>query len=119
MGSDFAVCLSRLALTVSLGWMSACSPQHLAELVLLRDDFHLTRDLAYGSDPRQRLDVYQPITPQTAAPVVVFLYGGRWQHGSKNQYHLLGEAFTRHGLVAVVPDYRLYPQVRFPAWVDD
>jgi len=119
MVSDFAMRLSRLSLTLSLGWMSACSPQRVAELVLLRDDFHLTRDLAYGSDPRQRLDVYQPIAPQTAAPVVIFLYGGRWQGGSKDQYHLLGEAFTRRGVVAMVPDYRLYPQVRFPGWVDD
>jgi acetyl esterase/lipase len=119
MVSGVAVCLSSVSLTLSLGWISACSPQHVAELFLLRHDFHLTRDLAYGSDPRQHLDVYQPRTSQTAAPVVVFLYGGRWQHGSKNEYHLLGEAFTRQGLVAVVPDYRLYPQVRFPEWVDD
>lgn len=104
---------------MSLAWVSACSPQHVAELVLLRDDFHLTRDLAYGRDPRHRLDVYQPIPSPTAAPVVVFLYGGRWQNGSKDQYHLLGEAFTRRGVVAIVPDYRLYPQVRFPGWVDD
>ena len=116
---DFAACLSSLSLMLLLGWISACSPQHAAELFLLRHDFSLARDLAYGSDPRQRLDVYWPRTSGTAAPVVVFLYGGRWQHGSKNEYHLLGEAFTRRGLVAVVPDYRRYPQVRFPGWVDD
>lgn len=119
MVSNFAVYLSSLSLTLSLGWISACSPQHVAELFLLGHDFQLTRDLAYGSDPRQRLDVYRPRTPRTAAPVVVFLYGGRWQYGSKNQYPLLGEALAQRGVVAVVPDYRLYPRVHFPEWVDD
>jgi acetyl esterase/lipase len=56
---------------------------------------------------------------QPAAPVVVFLYGGRWQHGSKRDYRLLGTALARSGVVAVVPDYRLYPEVRFPGWVED
>ena len=52
-------------------------------------------------------------------PVVVFIYGGRWQGGSKEQYRLLGDALTREGFVAVMPDYRLYPEVGFPRWVED
>lgn len=96
-----------------------CSPLHFAESLLLRNHYELIRNLAYGPGTRQRLDVYRPREGRTAAPVVVFIYGGRWQDGSKEQYHLLGDALTRRGLVAVVPDYRLYPEVRFPGWVDD
>lgn len=91
----------------------------LAERLLLRSHFELTQDIPYAPGARQRLDVYRPRAGRHGAPVVVFLYGGRWQHGSKDEYRLLGDALTRRGLVAVVPDYRVYPQVRFPVWVED
>lgn len=104
---------------LSLGAVSACSPRRVAERILLRDHFTLTPGLTYGPAERQRLDVYRPRVVRSSAPVVVFVYGGRWQNGSRDQYRLLGDALTRRGLVAVVPDYRLYPGVRFPAWVED
>ena len=96
-----------------------CSPRRLAEGLLLGSHFVRTQDVAYGGEARQRLDVYRPRAARRGAPVVVFLYGGRWQSGSKDEYRLLGDALTRRGFVAVVPEYRLYPQVRFPAWVQD
>jgi len=99
--------------------VAACSLQGAAEAVLLGRHFVRTRDVAYGPDPRQRLDVYRPRGGSADAPVVVFFYGGRWQSGSKDQYRLLGDALTREGFVAVVADYRLAPEVRFPGWVED
>jgi acetyl esterase/lipase len=99
--------------------MGACSPRGLAEWALLGHGFELRPDRAYGPGPRQRLDVYRPIHGPPKAPVVVFLYGGRWQSGSKEEYRLLDDALTREGMVAVVPDYRLAPAVRFPGWVED
>ncbi len=99
--------------------LAACSPRKLAEAVIPDSHFVLTRDVAYGNAPRQRLDVYRPRSARSAAPTVVFLYGGRWQHGSRTEYRLLGNALTRRGFVVVVPDYRLYPEVRFPAFVED
>ncbi len=106
-------------LALSLGAVSACSPRRVVERILLRDHFVLTTGLAYGGTERQRLDVYRPRSRHGPAPVIVFLYGGRWQGGSRDQYRLLGDALTRRGLVVVVPDYRLYPGARFPAWVED
>ena len=85
---------------------------------MLRGHLDLVQDVRYGNDRRQRLDVYQPRRRQAAA-VIVFLHGGRWQNGSKREYRLLGAAITAEGVVAVVPEYRLYPQVRFPGWVED
>ena len=75
--------------------------------------------MPYGPGPQERLDVYRPRRPGPPVPVIVFLYGGRWQSGSREQYRLLGDALTREGVVAVVPDYRRYPEVRFPVWVED
>ncbi len=111
--------MSRFLLLYSLSCVSGCSPRQAVEFFLVHHDFDLTPDLAYGSDAREHLDVYRPRAAKAAAPVVIFLYGSRWQHGSKNEYHLLGQALTGRGLVAVVPDYRLYPQVVFPGWVAD
>ncbi len=99
--------------------IAGCSPLRVAEGLTAGHDFALTRDIAYASGPRQRLDIYRPRPAGKVFPVVVFLYGGRWQTGSKEYYRLLGHALTRRGAIVVVPDYRLYPQVKFPSWVDD
>lgn len=75
--------------------------------------------IVYGDSARQQLDVYRPRKLAAPAPVVVFLYGGRWQQGERDEYRLVGTALTRRGFVVVVPDYRLYPAVKFPRWVED
>ncbi len=76
---------------------------------------------AYGSDPRQKLDVYAPTTiaPGASLPVVIFFYGGGWVDGDRGDYAFAGRAFAAQGFVAVVADYRLVPQVRFPTFVQD
>lgn len=108
-----------LILLALVGLVAGCSPRRAVEALLLRGHFVRSVDIPYGEGARHRLDVYQPRSAEGLAPVVVFLYGGRWQTGSKDEYRLLGDALTRRGLVAVVPDYRLYPEVIFPAWVED
>jgi acetyl esterase/lipase len=77
------------------------------------------QDIAYGPDPRQRLDVYAPddVTPGT--PVIVFIYGGGWNSGSKDDYTFAGRALAAQGFISVIADYRLVPKVRFPAFVED
>jgi acetyl esterase/lipase len=75
-------------------------------------------NLIYDEANALRLDVYSPSNLQNA-PVVVFFYGGRWESGSKDEYKFVGEALASRGFVAVIPNYRLYPQVRFPAFVED
>ena len=74
---------------------------------------------AFGPDPRQKLDVYAPAHVRAAAPVVVFFYGGSWSSGDRQGYAFVGEALAARGFVVVIPDYRLVPQVRFPAFVQD
>ena len=75
-------------------------------------------DLPYGEDSRQRLDIYSPRGAR-GRPVVVFWYGGTWVTGKKSQYRFVGTTLAEHGIVAVIADYRLYPQVHFPAFDED
>lgn len=50
---------------------------------------------------------------------MVFIYDGRWSEGSKAQYRFVGQALASQGFVAVIADYRLYPEVRFPTFIED
>lgn len=75
-------------------------------------------DVQYGVEPAHRLDLYVPEAAELA-PVIVFWHGGMWKKGSKDDVRFVGAALARSGYVAVIPNYRLYPQVRFPAFVDD
>jgi acetyl esterase/lipase len=80
--------------------------------------FRRTADLSYGEDARQRLDVYAPKHPDHR-PVIIFFYGGTWSTGKKSEYAFVGAALAERGYVTVIPDYRLYPEVRFPGFVED
>jgi acetyl esterase/lipase len=75
-------------------------------------------DLAYEEGPRHRLDIYSP-RGAVNRPVVIFWYGGSWVKGKKSEYRFVGTTLAEHGIVTVIPDYRLYPQVHFPAFDED
>src|SRR5580692_7121358 len=96
---------------------AACSPAALLNAIAPRDGVTITRDLEYQDGPRHRLDVYAPAA--AAAPVVVFFYGGGWESGSKDMYRFVGAALAARGVMVVIPDYRVYPEVRFPAFMND
>ncbi|KDD67069.1 esterase [Pseudomonas mandelii PD30] len=104
---------------VMLAVMTACSPLKLLNALTPDATFDKTEGIAYGPDPRQKLDVYVPRPPMKNAPVVVFFYGGSWNSGSRSDYAFVGEALASRGIVAVLADYRLYPQVRYPLFLED
>ncbi len=81
---------------------------------------HKFRNLNYGDHPRQKLDIY-PVKAKNdqPSPVLIFFYGGRWKQGKRSWYGPLGRLLARQGMTVVVPDYRLYPEVRFPVFVQD
>lgn len=102
------------------GVMAACSPLSALNALTPSGTYLKTAGIAYGADPRQKLDVYTPLNINGgAAPVVVFFYGGNWSSGSRTDYAFIGEALASRGMVAVVADYRLYPQVRYPGFLED
>jgi acetyl esterase/lipase len=97
----------------------ACSPATLLNVLVPGKGYTVAEGLAYGADPRQRLDIYTPAEVANSAPVLVFFYGGSWKSGNRSDYRFIGEAFAAHGYVVVIPDYRLYPAARFPTFVED
>jgi acetyl esterase/lipase len=77
-------------------------------------------DLAYGADPRHRLDVYLPDKPASSpAPLVVFWHGGRWNSGDKAEYRFVGSALAELGYATMILNYRRYPQVKMAGFMDD
>ncbi len=85
------------------------------------DTYRTTPDVAYGPLARHKLDVYAPLGTAPAAgwPVVVFLYGGSWNSGERADYRFMGEALASRGVLVLVADYRLYPEVRYPSFLED
>ena len=96
-----------------------CSPTAALNALAPRDGIALTRDIAYADGPRRTLDVYAPRPAAPPLPVLVFFYGGGWTSGAKEMYRFVGAGLAARGLVVVIPDYRLYSDVRFPAFMDD
>ena len=100
--------------------VAACSPVALLNIAVPDDGYRETGSLVYGAAERNKLDVYVPNAAATKPlPVVVFFYGGAWDAGRRQDYQFVAEALTASGFVAVVPDYRVYPEVVFPAFMHD
>lgn len=90
----------------------------IANSATLAGRYDRSTDHSYGPEPRQKLDVYSPKDAKDR-PVVVFFYGGSWTEGRRGLYRFVGAALAQRGFVTVLPDYRLYPQVKFPLFVED
>jgi acetyl esterase/lipase len=81
------------------------------------------KDIAYRTDAeadkvRHKLDVYTP-KGQKDFPVMLFVHGGSWKSGNKDRYVAVGESFAKAGIGVVVCNYRLSPEVKHPAHVED
>ncbi|MGK7865853.1 alpha/beta hydrolase [Falsiroseomonas sp. E2-1-a20] len=79
----------------------------------------LVPDLAYGPLPRHRLDLTLPPMPGPETPLVVFFHGGGWETGSRKDYAFLARTLAVRGIAVAVPDYRLWPEARWPDFVED
>jgi acetyl esterase/lipase len=109
------------AILFLLGTVAACSPLNALNALTPSSTYHKTADVTYGPNPRNQLDIYTPAAQndKALAPVVVFFYGGNWNSGSRSGYEFIGEALASRGIIAVLADYRLYPQVRYPEFLED
>ncbi len=87
-----------------------------------KDGVTVTKNKSYGTDPKQILDVYQP-TPRIGAPVVVFVHGGAYVRGDKDEngevYGNIATWFARQGMLGINATYRLAPAAKWPSGAQD
>lgn len=107
-----------LAGCAALG-LAGCSAADLLNATVSDEDVSETRDVRYAAGDRHTLDLYRPTNVGGGLPMIVFLYGGGWDTGNKGMYEFVARPLVRRGFVVAVPDYRLYPRVTFPAFLQD
>ena len=107
-----------LVAALAAAGLGGCSATDLLARLTADPAIGVERDLPYAGGARRTLDVYRP-AGGGGRPVVVFFYGGGWDAGAKGDYRFVGQTLAAQGFVAVLPDYRLYPEVRYPAFLTD
>ena len=110
--------LARAALLLC-ALLPACAPVDLLNATIKTEGLTIAKDIPYGAGPRRRFDIYRADASEGTLPVAVFFYGGSWQDGSKDDYLFVAAALARHGILVAVPDYRVYPEVQYPAFLRD
>lgn len=104
------------------GWLAVglggCSATNILASLTASPAVGVTYDAPYADGPRHALDLYRP-SGAGAHPVVVFFYGGGWDQGRKKDYRFIGQSLAEQGFLAIVPDYRVYPDVRYPSFLQD
>ena len=96
-----------------------CSPFQVADFLSPYSGYEVKTDVSYGTLERQKLDIYTPTKKQKSSDIIVFIYGGSWKSGEKSDYRFIAQPFTNAGFITIVPNYRLYPEVRFPEFNKD
>ena len=99
--------------------LAGCSRLGIIDFLTPTSGYTRAAGIAYGAGPRQTLDLYKPVTPLPEHPVVVFFYGGSWNSGERGNYRFVAQALAQRGILVVIADYRLYPQVRYPDFLKD
>lgn len=89
----------------------------------------VSKDILYGDKPLQDLDIYYPkplaqaMKAESAIdksyPMVVFVHGGSWETGSKEEYAFVGQSLAQAGYVTAVINYRKAPENVYPDYVKD
>ena len=99
----------------------SCSPLKTLNILSGASEARTEKDLAYGPHPRQKLDRYSGDESSSGSPVchIIFVYGGSWEDGSKGEYGFVGSELAKSGYLVSIPDYRLYPDVTYPEFVND
>ncbi len=78
------------------------------------------RDISYGSDPKQTLDIFRPGPVEASTiPVLIYFHGGGWISADKKNYDGICARLSQNGLLVVNVNYRLAPRHRFPAQLQD
>lgn len=112
-----ATALTTLLVTVTA--LAACAPVTILNGITPSSTFDRTKNITFDVTSGLKLDVYRTEKRKAGSPVLVFVHGGSWDSGSKDMYKFLAEGFTKSGYDIVVPNYRLYPEAKFPNFLTD
>src|SRR5262245_35478047 len=99
--------------------LCSCSGEKILNAFVPKTGYSVKQGIAYGPDPRQKMDIYVPDGLKKPACTVLFFYGGTWTTGDRGLYRFAGEALSSKGCVTAVADYRVYPKIRYPVFVED
>ncbi|GAB1263111.1 alpha/beta hydrolase [Aurantivibrio plasticivorans] len=91
----------------------------VVDFVTPDDGYNRIDQISYGELKRQNVDYYWPAKTPYQNTTIVFFYGGGWQSGKKENYRFVAQALTSEGFRVAIPDYRVYPEVSFPRFVED
>jgi acetyl esterase/lipase len=126
--------MSKKTLLISVALMSAIAayaeagaktetewrlPGVLFNAMVSEKNIEVTRGLSYGPLARQKFDLYHAAPGIDRKAIVIFYYGGGWRRGARETFRFVGAALASQGFTAIIPDYGLFPQVVFPAFMDD
>ena len=116
----------RINFLVIMGcFLSSCSPFRAIDLLVDRKGYSLEKEQSYGDSPSMRMDIYFPKNQSNLNDdIIMFVYGGSWRSGrlfsgKKEYYRFVGKLFSNEGYTTIIPDYRVYPEVKFPLFVED
>lgn len=112
--------VTALALLAGTALLAGCARLGFAIVNLPALGAERVADVRYGAGARDLMDVY-PAPKGSAAgrALIVFFYGGGFTAGRKDDYRFAGATLAATGHLVVLPDYRVYPQVRYPDFVTD
>lgn len=102
--------------------LGGCSALQVVNSVSRIYSADVKENIVFGEHPKLKYDLYLPDhanTEFTTTPVVVFFYGGSWNRGDKSEYEFVGRRLASMGYITAVPNYRLYPEVKYPDFLED
>jgi len=117
--SSFPACCRFLLLLLGAMLCSGCGALSVVNALSPSGHYVSETDRGYGSEPRQRLDVYRPVAVTPDAPVVMFFYGNGWREASRGDFEFVAASLTDAGYIVVIPDYRGHPEAAFPDFIED
>ena len=96
------------AMLISIIVLSGCAVKKV------KDVTYVISQPDHNSIPSPKLNIFNPRKAKDKKlPVLIFVHGGNWNTGNKNTYGFYGRNFAKKGVITVIPDYTLSPNVNY------
>jgi acetyl esterase/lipase len=102
--------------------LGGCSPLELVNSASKIYNIEIKENLSFGENPKLKYDLYLPNQSKEnldITPVIVFFFGGSWNRGDKSEYEFVGRRLANMGYITAIPNYRVYPEVKYPDFLND